>query len=79
MEIEIRIKPENETEKDLLKKLDVALEKARVTVKVGDKLTTSLQSLNSFLNQLSGKNWCGESGLLVMTWIFHSRVALIQI
>jgi len=34
MEIEIRIKPENNAEVELLKKLE--LEKARVTVKVGD-------------------------------------------
>jgi len=40
MEIEIRIIPENETEIELLKKLE--LEKARVTVKVGtDKLIDS--------------------------------------
>jgi hypothetical protein len=35
MEIEIRIIPENETEIELLKKLDATLRNARVTVKVG--------------------------------------------
>jgi hypothetical protein len=35
MEIEIRIIPENETEIELLKKLDATLRNARVTVKSG--------------------------------------------
>lgn len=35
MEIKIRIIPENETEIELLKKLDATLQNARVTVKVG--------------------------------------------